>query len=247
MRRHRRIVPFLALSAACLSSPGSIAAETKTVEVRDNFAEGMSRWATSDGDLVRGEWSVVEVEHDGKPNRVLRASGNSKYKPPHRSPLNIALLKDVVVDDFELTCRVQNTNKKAAGHRDLCFFWGYQDPAHFYYVHFGSKPDPHSCQIFIVNGADRTKITKRESKGTPWDDDWHDVKIVRRAKDGTIEVYFDDMETPVMTAKDKTFTWGQIGLGTFDDHGNFDDLVLKGVAVQLPVAKKSHEADKAEN
>src|SRR5690606_38936475 len=144
------------------------------------------------------------------------------------------LLTDKVVADFELTCRVQNTNTKAAGHRDLCLFWGYQDPGHFYYVHLGSKPDPHSCQIFIVNGADRTRITVDESAGTPWTEGWHTAKVVHRVADGTMEVYFDDMTTPAMTAKDTTFSWGQVGIGTFDDHGNFDDVVLRGVEVEKP-------------
>ncbi len=44
--------------------------------------------------------------------------------------------------------------------------------------------------------------------------------------DGTIEVYFDDMKTPVMTATDKTFAWGRVGLGTFDDTGDWDDVKL---------------------
>jgi hypothetical protein len=72
-------------------------------------------------------------------------------------------------------------------------------------------------------------ITEREAKGTPWTDGWHDVKVIRRVADGTMEIYFDDMKKPLMTARDKTFTWGQIGVGTFDDHGNFDDVVLWGM------------------
>jgi|GEM_PF-5600951 len=27
------------------------------------------------------------------------------------------------------------------------------------------------------------------------------------------------MDQPLMTARDTTFTWGQIGIGTFDAHG----------------------------
>ena len=46
--------------------------------------------------------------------------------------------------------------------------------------------------------------------------------------DGSLKVYFNDMEKPYMTANDKTLTWGQVGIGTFDDHGNFDDVVLRG-------------------
>ena len=34
-----------------------------------------------------------------------------------------------------------------------------------------------------------------------------------------------------MEAIDDTFTWGQIGIGAFDDLGNFDNIVLRGKAV----------------
>jgi hypothetical protein len=34
-----------------------------------------------------------------------------------------------------------------------------------------------------------------------------------------------------MTAVDKTFAWGQIGVGAFDDLGNIDDVVLRGQIV----------------
>jgi hypothetical protein len=79
-----------------------------------------------------------------------------------------------------------------------------------------------------MNDADRTMITKDQAKGTPWTEDWHNVKVVRTVDDGMMKVYFDDMEKPYMTAQDKTFTWGRVGIGTFDDHGNFDDVVLRG-------------------
>lgn len=193
---------------------------------RDNFEEGFSHWETTDPDPRDSVWKIIEVGRPG--NHVLRCSGISKYQPKYRSPLSIALLKDPEVTDFELTARVQETHTDAGPHRDLCFFWGYQDPTHFYYVHLGAKADPHACQIFIVNDAPRTKITAKEAKGTPWTEGWHDVKVVRRVDDGAMEVYFDDMREPYMTANDKTFTWGRVGIGTFDDHGNFDDVVLRG-------------------
>ena len=50
---------------------------------------------------------------DGEQEKVLRVTGTSKYQPPHRSPHSIALLKDVVVGDFDLTVHVQNTNVNA--------------------------------------------------------------------------------------------------------------------------------------
>jgi hypothetical protein len=141
------------------------------------------------------------------------------------------LLKDVVVGDFVLDARLRSTVRDY-GHRDMCLFFGYQDPAHFYYVHFGKRTDDHANQIFIVNGAPREKISAKTTPGTPWDDAWHQVKVSRRAQSGTIDVYFDDLENPMMTAVDRSFVWGRVGLGAFDDLGNFDDLVLRGEIVK---------------
>jgi hypothetical protein len=36
------------------------------------------------------------------------------------------------------------------------------------------------------------------------------------------------MQAPLMTTVDKTFDQGQIGLGSFDDMNDFDDIELRG-------------------
>lgn len=36
----------------------------------------------------------------------------------------------------------------------------------------------------------------------------------------------------IMTANDKTFTWGRVGVGSFDDSGNWTDIKLRGVKVE---------------
>ena len=188
----------------------------------DRFEQGADRSEPTDADA----WKIVEADQ----GHVYRQYRQSKYTPPYRSPLNISLLKEVTVGDFVLTVKVKSTTRDYP-HRDCCLFFDYRDPAHFYYVHLGKVGDPHCNQIMIVNGAPRQLITKKSSPGTPWDDKWHDVKIVRRAADGTIEIYFDDMKTPVMTAIDKTFASGRVGLGSFDDTGDWDDFQLRGVRV----------------
>ena len=188
--------------------------------IAEDFEKGADRWQPTDPKA----WRISE----GRGGKVYdQFVKQSKYEPPHRSPFNFSLLKDVTVGDFALTAKVRSTVKDY-DHRDCCVIFGYQDKAHFYYVHFGKKTDDHANQIFIVNGQPRTKISTKTTAGTPWNDEWHDVKIVRRVKRGSIDVYFDDMEKPVMTARDKTFTWGQIGIGTFDDTSQWDDVKLYG-------------------
>ncbi len=191
---------------------------------QDDFEKGAGAWEPTDPKA----WKVID---SGKRGKVYSQFQMSKYKPPHRSPHNISLVKDVVVGDFVLEALVQSTGKDGA-HRDMCLFFGYQDAAHFYYVHLAKKADDHANQIFIVNAADRKKISTKTTPGTPWDDGWHRVKVVRTVSDGTISVYFDDMKTLAMTATDRTFTWGRVGLGSFDDSGNWDEVRLRGVRVE---------------
>jgi hypothetical protein len=186
----------------------------------DDFESGKAdRWLPTDANA----WKVIK--QDG--NHVLNQFQQSKVKTLVRSPFNRALVKDVIVSDFVLEARVQSTVKDY-NHRDLCLFFGYQDDAHLYYVHLGKKADPHANSIFLVDGKDRVSIAKKRADGTDWDDKWHTVRVVRKVETGDITVYFDNMKEPVMTAEDKTFTWGQVGVGSFDDTGNFDDVRLWG-------------------
>jgi hypothetical protein len=142
-------------------------------------------------------------------------------------------LKGITVGSFVLDVKLQSTIPDY-NHRDLCLFFGYQDDSHLHYVHFGKKADPHANQIFIVNEKPRLKISTKTSDGTNWDDEWHHARVIRDVKSGKIDVYFDDMKTPVMTAVDKTFTWGRVGVGSFDDTGNFDQIRLYGKKLDPP-------------
>jgi hypothetical protein len=199
----------------------------------DAFAE----WLPTQQD----RWKITDFR--GEQSKALHLLGVSKkYKPPHRSPHSIALLKDHVFGDFVLTAKVM-TLQNSRGHRDMDVFFGWQDPANFYYVHLGEKPDPHSSQIFIVDDKPRTAITTKNTGGIPWKDEhWHDVKVVRKVDDGTIEIYFDDMKNPAKVAKDKTYQWGMIGLGSFDDLGAWDDIRINGELItdKKPVLPKTH-------
>lgn len=183
--------------------------------VNENFEEGMGRWETTDP----AAWGVVE---DGG-SKVLALQKSSAYEPPVRSPKSIAWLKDFDAGSFVLEARARQTGREY-GHRDLCFFFGRQDATHFYYVHLATAADDHANSIFLVNGAPRVSIAKERTSGTQWAGDYHRVRIVRDADSGRIEVFFDDMEKPIMIAEDKTFTSGTIGLGSFDDTGHFDDI-----------------------
>ncbi len=187
----------------------------------ENFGEGIGRWEPTD----KKAWKLVKVNGGASYYSLIKKVSN--YKPKVRSPHNVSLLKNVEVKDFVLDVDMRSTNKPY-GHQSLCLFFGYQDAEHFYYVHFGRKADKHANSVFLVNGKPRVSIAKWRTKGTDWSKGWHHARIRRDVKSGKIEVYFDDMSKPVMTAKDKTFTWGRVGVGSFDDKGDFRALRVWG-------------------
>ncbi|NNE00007.1 MAG: hypothetical protein HKN47_22030 [Pirellulaceae bacterium] len=185
---------------------------------QDDFESGTDRWEMLDPKT----WKLSK--RDGNQTIEITQRG-SEYKPPVRSPGHVALIKDLKCDSFEITFRVRST-KDTGGHRDCCVFFNYQDDQHFYYVHLGAKPDPHSGQIMIVHEAPRKALTKNE-RLTPWDDNWHNVKLIRDVQSGSIQVFFDDMDSPHMQVNDKTFADGRVGIGSFDDLNEFDDVVVR--------------------
>jgi len=193
---------------------------------KDNFeSDSTARWEPTDATA----WRIESIGD----NRVYsQFKRRSKYEPPVRSPYNRSLLRDVIVGDLVLDVRLQSTIPDY-GHRDLCLFFGYQDASHFYYVHLGKKADDHANQIFIVDGKPRKKISITSTPGTNWDDQWHHARVVRLVATGEIRVYFDDMRKPIMTARDRSFVWGRVGVGSFDDTGRFDDMRLHGCPVPM--------------
>lgn len=186
-----------------------------------DFSGDLAAWTMTDPKA----WKIAEDEGDSR----LSLFGKSNYEAEVRSPHNIARVKDVDVSDFVMDVDAKQTGREY-GHRDLCFFFGYQDPSHFYYVHLATSADDHANSIFLVNGSARVSIAQKRTNGTDWKQGFHHIRIERDTKSGSIKVYFNDMDTPVMETVDKTFLHGTIGLGSFDDTGNFDNFKIHGVA-----------------
>jgi acetyl esterase/lipase len=187
-----------------------------------------------DGDVKHWEPTDESIWKKDKQNgrsfySLFKKKGN--YKPKVRSPFNISLLKDVEVGEFVFDVDLRTTHE-TYGHQDLVLVFGYQNPSHFYYVHLGRKADAHANSIFLVNDAPRVSIAKKRTDGTDWSKGWHRARIKRTPKTGKVEVFFDNMQKPVMSTDDKTFLTGRIGIGSFDDTGDFDALRLWGTRAE---------------
>ena len=126
----------------------------------DDFSKGAGRWQMTDANA----WKVIKT----KEGAALSQHKNSKYKPPYRSPLNIALVKDLTVGDFVLEAKCQSTARDY-DHRDMCLFFGFQDPAHFCYVRLGMQAT--TTPERFSSSRTRTKISLTSTIGTNWDDE----------------------------------------------------------------------------
>ena len=157
-------------------------------------------------------------------DRALELVKQSAYQPEVRSPVNIALIADQKFGDFILEADLVQTGKEY-GHRDMCLFFGLQNPKQFYYVHLATKADANAHNIFIVNNAPRKNFAEKTTDGVKWGlEVWHHVRLERSFKAGTIRVFFDDMERPIMEAKDGNYGPGYIGFGSFDDTGKVKNV-----------------------
>ncbi len=173
-------------------------------------------------------WKITSA--DGK--SALELTKQSKYKPPFRSPVNIARLAGKKFGDVIIEAECQQTGREY-GHRDMIFVYGYQSPSQFYYTHIATAADDHAHNCFIVNNAPRVKFAKSTTKGVDWGlNVWRKVRIERKASDGTVRVFFENMKEPIMVAEDKTFGPGEIGFGSFDDTGKITNIRVYAPATE---------------
>lgn len=181
--------------------------------------EALKRFTFTDKDA----WKIVQDDVNGTKQNVLSLFKQSNYKPPVRSPVNIAWINDIKASHFVLEAKCRIT-KELIPHRDLCFFFGGVDASHMFYCHVAQQEDKIHNQIHIVDSKDRAPVTVKHAKATPWDDKYHTIKVAR--DDTGVRVYFDDKL--LMTTDRKELPAGKLGVGSFDDIGNFAEITVWG-------------------
>jgi hypothetical protein len=188
-------------------------------DFEDGEAEGWQPSVPENWQVVQKDGSMVyELISPGKQGEI-------------RAPTSWSILSEHDITSFVFTGRLKCRTEASNPHRDMCVFFHFQDPTHFYYVHFSASSDSAHNIIALVNGADRVKINSEppgESVFRLTDMDWHRFKVTYDAATGDIKAFLDNMDTPILTARDKTLTHGHVGVGSFDDKGHFDDITLWG-------------------
>jgi hypothetical protein len=147
---------------------------------------------------------------------------------PIRRPAALAILKMKPLLRSSIEVDILSTAGPDVARRDLDIIVGYESPERFYYVHLSATSDEVHNGIFLVNKADRVRIDSGKSKPQLTDFSWRRVRVERDGESGRIAVYMDGSTTPALLANDTTITHGRLGLGSFDDTGEFRNIVITG-------------------
>jgi hypothetical protein len=187
----------------------------RSLDFHDDFEDGiLSAWEFP----FPQDWKILA---EG-PNHYLHML---RSRPPGvpRRPLQFGLLIGPEVGSITFQTRLRRER------RSLIIVFNYVDTLHFYYAHLsvdtGRKEAVHNG-IFIVNGGARKRIAGLDAPAALPDTNWHTARVVRDVKSGEIDVYMDKSKTPLFSVKDRTFTCGRVGIGSFNETGDFDDVAL---------------------
>ena len=212
---HAPLLPsilLLFLLPGCSSAPGPSGSQPPIEHALGNAAEAL-HWEFTDPAAFR--WTIDAGQG------CLELFAPANHRPPHRSPLGLALLRGPELGDGTMRVQARQTGREYP-HRDLVLVFGYRDAAHFAYAHLASVADANAHHVMLVDGADRRPITIQRTGGVVWGDGWHDLEL-RRTGDH-VEVRFDSQ----LVLSATTPAWrGRVGLGSFDDTGRFRALRIE--------------------
>jgi hypothetical protein len=222
------------LALALILFLGSAAASSKLSVIRAGV-RGLPLLFSADFENGRADgwrpnnpdhWRVVSMDD----SRVYELTAPGEQGRV-RAPTSWSVAEGYDVTSFEFSGRLKCEVDPANLRRDLCVFFHFQDPTHFYYVHFSASSDDAHNIIGLVNGADRVKINIEPPGRSVFrltDKNWHTFKVMYDAPTGKIAAFLDDLDHPCLTAVDRTLSHGLVGVGSFDDTGLFDNLKLWG-------------------
>jgi hypothetical protein len=145
---------------------------------------------------------------------------------PFRRPAGLAILNTVSLGRLTLEVDVRSLQPIDLLVRDVTIVVGWQSPTRFYYIHLAGRTDDVHNGIFLVNDADRRRLDKPTSTPQLRDQAWHSVRVERDPATGRIAVFVDHATRPVLEATDTTLQTGRIGLGSFDETGEFRNVVV---------------------
>jgi hypothetical protein len=181
-------------------------------------------------DVFGYKWSVRnpadwKVDKDGGA-QVLHLVTPREPLPGPRRPIQFAIAETKDYGDVMLEADVRPHD------RSLMIVFCYRDPAHFDYAHLSidtGVKESHHNGIFHVYDGERVRISSPQGPAAfPASGRWYHVQLTHSAKSGAVQVSVDGRAIPALHAVDLSLTSGKVGLGSFDETGDFKNVRISG-------------------
>lgn len=202
---------LLGLAVLCHADEGKLIVDASFKDPKE-----LKSWTSRPG-------SVWKLDEDQGLYRLIEPGKPGK----HRRPLSWSVWKGEKVGAFTATVRARCLTPTKVKGRDVLIIFGFQDPDHYYYVHFSAENSKVHNIFAKVDGGERTPLSLiGERYPRLLGEGFHELQLTHDPESGRIDAMVDGK--PVLSAVDKTFRDGWVGVGSFDDTVDFDRFVLEG-------------------
>jgi hypothetical protein len=191
------------------------------------FALAVGALSAADVLNVFGRGWTVPVAADWKVDReggteVLGLVTHRGPLPGPRRPIQFALTDAPSGDRFKVELDVKPLGAS------LLIVFGYRDAAHFNYAHLsvdkGTAQTMHNG-VFHVYGGERVRISSEQGPASfAATGRWYHVELTHDASTGSVDVMVDGQPVPALHAIDLSLGRGKVGIGSFDETGEFKNV-----------------------
>lgn len=191
---------------------GSYTANCSVAVSAGSISEDFSSGASNFTEIAGGTWGVSSGRY------VLSSPADSGSNGILG---NISVHNTLLNGDYTVGAVLRITGTATAWN-DTALVFGYQDSNNYYYVSLNESNDGYTKGIFkVVNGSPTELADIGSSIASDTD---YPVQVQRSGS--SILVLLNGSQ--VASASDSTFSGGQVGFGSKNDGGQFDDLVVTG-------------------
>jgi hypothetical protein len=187
-------------------------------------------FAASAGETIQafGQTWIVQQASDWaveNGSMRLRVAGEPVPGQPRR-PQKFAILDSKPYKKVTVEAEMKHNG------RSLIIVYAWQDKDHFNYAHISSddavKQNVHNGMFHVFSG-ERARISPLDGPASFTEQEWTPVKLVFDGDTGRCYVEVNGKRNPSLEAVDMSLRWGRVGLGSFNETGDFRNVKITGV------------------
>lgn len=162
----------------------------------------------------------------GKGSPVLHLLIGREPPPGPRRPMQFALAETPMFHNVTIDADLKPLK------RSLIIVFAYHDAAHFDYAHLSTDTatkEPNHNGIFHVYGGERVRISSEA--GPPAfaaASRWYHIRLTFDGASGQVRVSVNGQRLSALEASDMSLSSGRVGIGSFDETGDFRAVHIAG-------------------